>query len=219
MDAISSAAPAPNQVPAHLRPIVDQMGVIEHWMDNVLAQSPQGQQIVRDYAETAPLVMQALDDDPNVMSVVNEMMTKYIMPTTNAINEGDYKTALQRYFMLMQYASQFAARLQQDPEVESMLEQTASKDQAMAENPGAVDELLGQESTYNPQAEGNAGSTATQPAAMSSAQQYSPPNNPGTVGAPAPPAAVAPGGAPTGGGMPMQPPMASPISKIKRRGL
>lgn len=203
-------------LPPEMQPIAAEMTIIESWMKSVLMQSPEGQQIVRDYYTNMPLVMRALSQAPDWQQTAQEILVKYVKPTTAAIKEGDYAAALVNYLNLEAYSLRFAAQNQQDPEVESTLMESAAKDEQMAADPSEAKQVLGQESSYNPNDEGNGGSTSMVPDTSAPPQaQAQPGHNPMGVGQPtAPP--PAPTAAPMGG-MPMQPPMPTALSNIKAR--
>lgn len=187
-----AASPPQGKVPPALQPLVDQTNIIEWWMENVLMQSPDGQKIVTDYMNMAPLVIQALKDHPDKQQILQELMTKYLLPTTAAIKEGDYETALKNYFCLMSYASKYAASLQQDPEIEATLQGFAADNDQKEQDPSEAARVLGG-------AEG--GETSAMDAASSPMGMSKEPMQ----GQQPPPSGA-------GASMPMQPPMAPPPS-------
>lgn len=217
--AMGGAQQAPQNLPPALKAIVDQTGIIEWWLENIVAKSPSGEQIVRDYAQMAPDIVEAIKQHPDQGSVLQELMTNYLMPTTNAIKEGDYQGALKLYFCLMSYASKFAASMQENPEVESTLEAFADREQQMADNPSAAPQLMGQASTFNPVSQGNGGGNAALQPDPTSEQQSAPEQPAPAAAAPAAPApapATAPAAPQPAAPQPAMMP-ASPIGNIKPR--
>ncbi len=106
--------------------------VLRAFRDQVLASTPQGQQMIQEYEAIAPLVVQAVQARPDAMTIFKAIYTQFIVPAVDAIKGGNYPQALQIYAAMIAAVVPFAQ--------EAMGDMDDMGDGAMAEA-GEVQEM------------------------------------------------------------------------------
>lgn len=71
--------------------------VLRAFRDNVMMGTPQGQQMVQEYNDIAPLVVQAVQARPDAMEIFKQIFDQFIAPAVEAIKAQDFPQALQIY--------------------------------------------------------------------------------------------------------------------------
>lgn len=82
--------------------------VLRAFRDQVLASTPQGQQMIQEYEAIAPLVVQAVQARPDAMTIFKAIYTQFIAPAVEAIKGGNYPQALQIYAAMIAAVVPFA---------------------------------------------------------------------------------------------------------------
>lgn len=82
--------------------------VLRAFRDQVLASTPQGQQMIQEYEAIAPLVVAAVQSRPDAMTIFKSIYTQFIAPAVEAIKGGNYPQALQIYAAMIAAVVPFA---------------------------------------------------------------------------------------------------------------
>ena len=73
------------------------LSALREFRDNVLAKTPEGQELIAQYELEAPLIVEALDQLPNRKGVYKALHDEYIAPAVAAAKSGAKEEALSRY--------------------------------------------------------------------------------------------------------------------------
>lgn len=71
--------------------------VLRFFRDKVLAGTPQGQAMIQEYEDIAPLVVEAIESRPDAMEIFKKIYTDFIAPAVEAIKAQNFPQALQIY--------------------------------------------------------------------------------------------------------------------------
>lgn len=71
--------------------------VLRFFRDKVLAGTPQGQAMIQEYEDIAPLVVEAVESRPDAMEIFKKLYTDFIAPAVEAIKAQNFPLALQIY--------------------------------------------------------------------------------------------------------------------------
>ncbi len=71
--------------------------VLRFFRDKVLAGTPQGQAMIQEYEDIAPLVVEAIQSRPDAMEIFKKLYTDFIAPAVEAIKAQNFPQALQIY--------------------------------------------------------------------------------------------------------------------------
>lgn len=71
--------------------------VLRFFRDEVLAKTPQGQAMIQEYEDIAPLVVEAIESRPDAMEIFKKLYTDFIAPAVEAIKAQNFPLALQIY--------------------------------------------------------------------------------------------------------------------------
>lgn len=71
--------------------------VLRFFRDEVLAKTPQGQAMIQEYEDIAPLVVEAVESRPDAMEIFKKLYTDFIAPAVEAIKAQNFPQALQIY--------------------------------------------------------------------------------------------------------------------------
>ncbi len=71
--------------------------VLRFFRDKVLAGTPQGQAMIQEYEDIAPLVVEAIESRPDAMEIFKKLYTDFIAPAVEAIKAQNFPQALQIY--------------------------------------------------------------------------------------------------------------------------
>lgn len=74
-----------------------ELQTMRQFRDQVMLTNPNGQQLVEEYYQIAPLVVQAINARPDAEQVYQSIYDQFIVPSVEAIQSGDYARALQLY--------------------------------------------------------------------------------------------------------------------------
>ncbi len=104
-----------------------ELQTLRWFRDNVLAQTPEGQQLVAEYEEAAPAIVAAVQSRPDAQQIFQGIMTKYIQPAVEAVRAGQYDQALQIYAAMSTEVAEFGIEVTDDPAIEQALEEFAQE--------------------------------------------------------------------------------------------
>lgn len=97
--------------------------VLRFFRDQVMMGTPQGQAMVQEYEDIAPLVVEAIQTRPDALEIFKQLFTKFIAPATEAVKASNYPLALQIYAAMIEAVTPFAQEvLDWDGEVEEVAE-------------------------------------------------------------------------------------------------
>lgn len=100
--------------------------VLRWFRDNVLASTPEGQQMIQQYEQIAPMVVEAVNQREDNMAIYASIYQKFIAPAVEAVKAGQYPQALQIYSAMVaevtQYAQATEGAMQEDMAMEGMEE-------------------------------------------------------------------------------------------------
>ena len=71
--------------------------VLRFFRDQVLSKTPQGQAMIQEYEDIAPLVVEAIESRPDAMEIFKKIYTDFIAPAVEAIKAQNFPQALQIY--------------------------------------------------------------------------------------------------------------------------
>lgn len=82
--------------------------VLRFFRDEILAKTPQGQAMIQEYEDIAPLVVEAVESRPDAMEIFKKLYTDFIAPAVEAIKAQDFPGALQIYAAMIAAVTPFA---------------------------------------------------------------------------------------------------------------
>lgn len=101
--------------------------VLRAFRDHVMMQSPEGQAMVAEYEQMAPMVVEAIGTRPDAMQVFQQIYSEFIVPAVEAVKAGEYKGALEIYAKMIAFASSFSEEvMQQDQDALSQIDDFGS---------------------------------------------------------------------------------------------
>ena len=114
--------------------------VLRFFRDQVLTGTPQGQQMIAEYENIAPLVVEAVNSRPDAMAIYKQIFTQFIMPSVEAVKAGNYPQALQIYAAMIQAVTPLAQEaMQAEDELDGMEDPAAMAGmEQMGEDAGMV---------------------------------------------------------------------------------
>lgn len=104
-----------------------ELETLRWFRDNVLVQTPQGQELVAEYEQAAPAIVQAISQRPDGNQILQGILTGYIQPAVEAVRRGQFDEALRIYAEMSAQVSELAIEITDDPELEQLLEEFAQE--------------------------------------------------------------------------------------------
>jgi len=86
----------------------DTLNTLREFRDSFMATKPHLQDLVKQYYDTAPALVEKLESSPNAQQIFNILYTDYILPAKQKIKAGDNDAALLLYLGLVRQATIFA---------------------------------------------------------------------------------------------------------------
>lgn len=83
--------------------------VLRAFRDQVMMATPEGQAMVQQYYEMAPLVVAAVSQRPDALQIFAQIYHQYIGPAVEAVKAGDMQQALAIYASMLSDVSELAA--------------------------------------------------------------------------------------------------------------
>lgn len=87
--------------------------VLRAFRDNVMMQTPEGQAMVQEYEQIAPLIVEAIGQRPDAMKIYQQIKAEFIDPAVEMIKKGDNKGALEIYAKMVAFAASFSEEVMQ----------------------------------------------------------------------------------------------------------
>lgn len=129
--------------------------VLRFFRDKVLAGTPQGQAMIEEYENIAPLVVEAVEARPDAMEIFKQLYEQFIAPAVEAVKAGNYPEALQIYAAMIAAVTPFAqeamqmqdAVMQEEPQAE--MQQMGNHAAQVAQNPQVAQQATGALNQFN----------------------------------------------------------------------
>lgn len=89
----------------------EELQVLRWFRDNVMLSTPQGQQMVQEYEQMAPMVVQAVASRPDAMQIFQQIKSEFLDQAVQAIKSGNFKAALEIYSQMINFVQPFASEM------------------------------------------------------------------------------------------------------------
>jgi hypothetical protein len=125
--------------------------VLRFFRDQVLAGTPQGQAMIQEYEDIAPLVVEAIESRPDAMEIFKKLYTDFIAPAVEAIKAQNFPQALQIYAAMIAAVTPLA---QEAMDAEDAMEGEMQQASEPQEGPQEAVQQMGQHAgmvAQNPQ--------------------------------------------------------------------
>lgn len=106
--------------------------VLRFFRDEVLAKTPQGQAMIQEYEDIAPLVVEAIESRPDAMEIFKKIYTDFIAPAVEAIKAQNFPQALQIYAAMIAAVTPLAQEaMDAEDAMEGEMQQASEPQEAM----------------------------------------------------------------------------------------
>lgn len=92
----------------------EELNTLRWFRDNILMANPQGQALVQEYVEMAPMVVEAISMRPDALQLFQQIKSEFIDQAVAAVKSGNYKAALEIYAQMIAFVEPFAAEQSMD---------------------------------------------------------------------------------------------------------
>uniref|UniRef100_A0A6M3IQY1 Uncharacterized protein n=1 Tax=viral metagenome TaxID=1070528 RepID=A0A6M3IQY1_9ZZZZ len=86
-----------------------ELEALRGFRDNILSATPQGQAMIAEYEAIAPVVVEAVSQRPDGLQIFQQIKGEFIDPAVEAVQAGDFQSALQIYAQMISFVTPFAA--------------------------------------------------------------------------------------------------------------
>jgi len=77
------------------------------YRDGYMQESEEGRELVKEYYEIAPSIVEAIDESETPIAIYAELFNKYILEAKLQIDNGENEKALQTYKSMVEYAKSY----------------------------------------------------------------------------------------------------------------
>ncbi len=99
-----------------------ELETLRWFRDTILMRTPQGQAMIQEYEQIAPVVVEAIGARPDAMQIFQGLKAQFIDPSVAEVMAGNYKGALEIYAKMIAYVTPFASEMMQDQQMAGEVE-------------------------------------------------------------------------------------------------
>jgi hypothetical protein len=71
------------------------------YRDNILTREPDGKELIEEYYQTAPLIVEKINSQPNAEEIYKNLWEEYLKPCLEHLKKGDYQKVKTLYVQMV----------------------------------------------------------------------------------------------------------------------